>query len=480
MTNNHLHFSDTNALQFAGKILVQRDGRFVEFDMQEWLRDNAPALRDAEASGAKLTVDILASASGILINNRVYKGKDWKKAAKKFKDRPILKHHDTHTDAIGRINKGRFEQKLKGDAFNKDYLKPATQDHGTESGLVWVNADITDAEAIQMILDRRLLHTSQGSRAKSAKCSICGNDWVHDYCEHRPGQMYKTGEDGKGPSKMCFWQVDGLSPRELSFVNEPAFGKSQVIKPEDAEDADEAYLDMLDSVQDIVTPQLGTEVQQIHLVDAAGNKTDVQFRPSENIEIFTVTGNPENDDTDTEGANNSSANRDNVSDKEPAMEADIKELKDELEQLKKDKKVLEDANESLKGEKEELEADLKDTTETLEALQEQHNELLDTVQEELVDRYVKVASIPEDKLEDAKSRLKNASLDNIRFMIDEAERIQAEKETQIDDETGIEPATEGGKGDASVNDETDEGNDEEEGEEDEESDYSPRASILRE
>lgn len=434
-----LKFSDMLALQFNGEILALKDGRFVKFDLADWVKNNLTALKDAKESGAGLTVDILASASGILINNRVYKGKDWKRAAKDFKDKPILKHHDSYSDAIGRIVSGKFEQKLTGPAFNDDFVKPAMQGHGSESGLVWVKANITDPESIMQIQDRRLLHTSQGSRAKSAVCSICGNDWADGYCEHRPGQMYRLKDSEKGPKKLCYWIVDGLDPKELSFVNDPAFVRSQVIEPSDSMANDERYIDLLDSIQGAAAPIIGSEIHKLVLVDALGKELDLRIQSAENIEIFTLAGNPENGVTDSQETNKGQPTTGSLSNGE-AME--LKELQDKIAKLEAEKAELLASNTSLRDENSNLKVLAEDSKKTLDTLQAEHDKVLEDRQKELAERYVDVAKVAEDAKEATVKRLMDMTPESIKFMIDEAARL--DKKPAASGVTG--PETEGNSG----------------------------------
>lgn len=441
-----LNFIDVASTKIDGKILTLQDGRLVEFDLGGWLRDNAKAMRDNE-SPAGLKIRILASASGMLINNRVYPGPEWKKSAKDFKDKPILKHHDGHQDAIGRIKSAEFKQMAHGNDFNRDKFNPRMQGKGDPTGLVYVDAVITDPDAIQKILDERLLHTSQGSRASGARCSICGSNWAEgNYCDHTPGRVYEDEDSGK--KELCYWMIDGLMPKEVSVVNEPALGNSKIVSTDSLTDSqNDRFLDMLDEASKGTAVALGDHADRLLLTDSGGSVKDVRVVKEEKYEILDLSDHEDSGDTDNEPVEQS-AGDEPVSKKEPSNMSDtakeIKALEDEIKSLKDQNEELTSSNKELREKNEELSDELKDKKSTLETLQDTYNTLLEQVQGELIDSYIDVAGVAEDSVEQTRTNLEALDTDSLRFMVSEAKRLKKEGKSPIED--GVKPEGEGQEG----------------------------------
>src|SRR5690606_21125355 len=86
---------------------------------------------------------------------------------------------------------------------------------------VIVEARISDPDAIRAVLDGRYFTVSVGLSADAAYCSICGNNWVEDSCEHVRGQEY----DGR----LAYWTSGNIWFKEVSFVNVPADRFAKVV-----------------------------------------------------------------------------------------------------------------------------------------------------------------------------------------------------------------------------------------------------------
>lgn len=220
--------------------------RLLDFmSAEQTLKTNRDAnLRLFDAAGKNvdgLKVSIRATNSGSLVNNRVYKGVHMLDAVETWMKpypRPILIHHadggmfgPPAEDPKGRIQKAEFTQLRKGKAFENDYKRPEVG--GMGSGFITVEALITDPDAISKVLDGRYLTVSSSQTTNSMNCSICGQDWFEDYCDHQPGKTYNI-EVGKGERKetreyLCYGVAGPLVYRELSFVNVPAQPNAQVL-----------------------------------------------------------------------------------------------------------------------------------------------------------------------------------------------------------------------------------------------------------
>ena len=109
-------------------------------------------------------------------------------------NKPMLTHHDTYSDAVGRIIAAEYVEDAKGS--------------------IEIEVLVTDSDAIEKVKDGRYNTVSIGCRTNSAKCNICGTDRMEEWCEHRRGVDY----DGV----VCGWLLGDLWFHECSFVNVPA------------------------------------------------------------------------------------------------------------------------------------------------------------------------------------------------------------------------------------------------------------------
>ena len=189
---------------------MNREVRFTDlFGMPErsnMYSDANNLLEDLYSSinSPSFRVTIKATHSGYLLNNRVYPGSGVKAGAASWVskdnggtagyDKPFLKHHDSKSEPIGRIDSQKFVQLWEDDQFKNDWKNP---DHGTKpgSGYIIISGTVSDKDAQQKILDGRYKTVSTGQSSNKAYCSICGHDWLSDsdeeeVCNHRPGRVY--------------------------------------------------------------------------------------------------------------------------------------------------------------------------------------------------------------------------------------------------------------------------------------------------
>lgn len=95
------------------------------------------------------------------------------------------------------------------------------------SPYVRLQVAITDPVAAQKISDKRYLTGSVGGRAEKAVCSITGEDLAAESADGRPRlSKYKRGQIYKG--KLAFVDMQNISFKEYSFVNQPADQRSSV------------------------------------------------------------------------------------------------------------------------------------------------------------------------------------------------------------------------------------------------------------
>lgn len=215
-----------------------KDSLVLEHVVSEAAKSDASEILRRDRN-PKLIVEIDATHSGTLINQRVYPGKQVQAAYKSFVskdkggtanyDKPILKHHNSEEDAIGRITGAKFTQLKYGDMFDNDYLTPEMV--GSKgSGIVTVSGFIVDPDSIKKIVDSRFLSVSAGHSSQMLLCSVCGESLFE--CPHMPGQKYNEQEEAVGSDSegsLCYGITAGMTYNEVSFVNHPASPSAKLV-----------------------------------------------------------------------------------------------------------------------------------------------------------------------------------------------------------------------------------------------------------
>lgn len=128
---------------------------------------------------------------------------------------PILRDHLSSPDVMG-ANPASLPY---GRVYSANFI------HEAKTGGGWLREipAITDPFAIEAILTGRFLTVSIGIETESVHCSVCGNNLVEDFCDHRKGEVY----DGKE----CYWKMGEIIARETSFVNVPSDVNAGILNP---------------------------------------------------------------------------------------------------------------------------------------------------------------------------------------------------------------------------------------------------------
>lgn len=121
--------------------------------------------------------------------------------------RPLLKHHNEDDgEPIGRV-------------ISAEYVTTGTRS-GTPALRFLVN--VPDKDAIESIKNGLLMTVSVGGIASDVRCSICGSPIIDpkEGCPegHKKGASYRT-ENGL---ETCYWDINELFAKELSFVDVPS------------------------------------------------------------------------------------------------------------------------------------------------------------------------------------------------------------------------------------------------------------------
>lgn len=182
-----------------------------------------------------IRVGIEATHSGIVNKNyKFYTPVGMKNGADSFVkpyNKPVTVNHSNVASPIGRVVSAEYVQYNTSTDVNslststnakfldkiKKYVASADYSAMGYKGLghLYLVAEITDADAIQKIIDRRYMTVSIGGGSNAMYCSICGVNNMADYCNHYPGQTYED-------EKCYFISGDQMEFDHVSYVNSPA------------------------------------------------------------------------------------------------------------------------------------------------------------------------------------------------------------------------------------------------------------------
>ena len=150
--------------------------------------------------------------SGLTANYNNYSAIELEKALQSWVEpypKPIILNHDLNSEPIGRVMAARMDKEEDGSSF------------------VRLQIAVTDPVAAQKIADKRYMTGSVGGRAGKAVCSISGDDLASEDVSGKPNvARFKRGKVYKG--KMAFVDMQDISFKEYSFVNQPADQRSGV------------------------------------------------------------------------------------------------------------------------------------------------------------------------------------------------------------------------------------------------------------
>jgi hypothetical protein len=193
-------------------------------------------------------------------------------------ERPVIMHHnDKDGIQIGRVKA-------------VEYLE---ESRAKSPGLLFT-CNIGDDAGIKGVKNGTLSTVSLGAVIHKATCSICGqNIAAEGECEHQRGRKY----DGK----LCYWLMEEMEPKELSYVIVPSDRYANTIriyKPKDIS-AKESYneggnedMGIFDNIDLPLTEPEAKEaveevVEEIEVQEAAEEKAEVQedVKVEEPVEI---------------------------------------------------------------------------------------------------------------------------------------------------------------------------------------------------
>jgi hypothetical protein len=174
----------------------------------------APALAFQPVSSAmspdSIMVDIEGIHSILTRNFTLYTAECLKKSVPYWTtpyERPVIMHHNTTEGVqVGRIKAVEFLEESRAKA----------------PGLLFT-CNIGDEAGIKGVKNGTLSTVSIGAVIHKATCSICGqNIAAEGECEHKRGVKYED--------KLCYWIMEDMEPKELSYVIVPSDRYANTIK----------------------------------------------------------------------------------------------------------------------------------------------------------------------------------------------------------------------------------------------------------
>ena len=174
----------------------------------------APALAFQPVSSAmspdSIMVDIEGIHSILTRNFTLYTAECLKKSVPYWTtpyERPVIMHHNTTEGVqVGRIKAVEFLEQSRAKA----------------PGLLFT-CNIGDEAGIKGVKNGTLSTVSIGAVIHKATCSICGqNIAAEGECEHKRGVKYED--------KLCYWIMEDMEPKELSYVIVPSDRYANTIK----------------------------------------------------------------------------------------------------------------------------------------------------------------------------------------------------------------------------------------------------------
>jgi hypothetical protein len=232
-----------NKVFFADRI---HGNAFVEAGKERYFKTKD----STSPSGHSLVAQIEMTHSGIVTRNYGFylpwKMRDGAKSFTSDFAKPVIVGHDEDpfkpAEPVGRVvqadyidTSGAFSQKdkylesmlkfldsskskkLSKDLELVDYVIKNYSSKDSYKGLGHIRGTfkITDEQTIAKILDERYLTVSTSMASDSARCSVCGTDWVSDgQCEHSRGGIYDDKVMVLVPGSMTYDHV--------GIVNSPA------------------------------------------------------------------------------------------------------------------------------------------------------------------------------------------------------------------------------------------------------------------
>ena len=341
-----------------------------------------------------IMVDIEAIHSRITRNNTYYSPNCLKESVpywtNPYKVPVIMHHNEKDGQIIGRVH-------------SVEYTEVNTR--GNTPALIFT-ANVGDEEGKKGIKNGTLSTVSIGVIAHDLRCSICGTNLAEEgLCEHEKGEYY----DVEGEQRLCYWIIEKMEPKEVSYVIVPSDAYAHNLRVYDAVkkkksevkesvEFNNPFAELIEATKVKVEDakegkQIDEEVGKTADVNKSEEKPEDKSIENENIEGQTQEPNTEeNKEQETDKETSKEEEKETSEEEkqeEPKKEEASKEDSEELKLAKEKIAQLEKELEDTKAEKAKLENKLERVKETKESVEkelvklkaEKKKQLVETISE---------------------------------------------------------------------------------------------------
>ena len=341
-----------------------------------------------------IMVDIEAIHSRITRNNTYYSPNCLKESVpywtNPYKVPVIMHHNEKDGQIIGRVH-------------SVEYTEVNTR--GNTPALIFT-ANVGDEEGKKGIKNGTLSTVSIGVIAHDLRCSICGTNLAEEgLCEHEKGEYY----DVEGEQRLCYWIIEKMEPKEVSYVIVPSDAYAHNLRVYDAVkkkksevkesvEFNNPFAELIEATKVKVEDakegkQIDEEVGKTADVNKSEEKPEDKAIENENIEGQTQEPNTEeNKEQETDKETSKEEEKETSEEEkqeEPKKEEASKEDSEELKLAKEKIAQLEKELEDTKAEKAKLENKLEKVKETKESVEkelvklkaEKKKQLVETISE---------------------------------------------------------------------------------------------------
>ena len=341
-----------------------------------------------------IMVDIEAIHSRITRNNTYYSPNCLKESVpywtNPYKVPVIMHHNEKDGQIIGRVH-------------SVEYTEMNTR--GNTPALIFT-ANVGDEEGKKGIKNGTLSTVSIGVIAHDLRCSICGTNLAEEgLCEHEKGEYY----DVEGEQRLCYWIIEKMEPKEVSYVIVPSDAYAHNLRVYDAVkkkksevkesvEFNNPFAELIEATKVKVEDakegkQIDEEVGKTADVNKSEEKPEDKAIKNENIEGQTQEPNTEeNKEQETDKETSKEEEKETSEEEkqeEPKKEEASKEDSEELKLAKEKIAQLEKELEDTKAEKAKLENKLEKVKETKESVEkelvklkaEKKKQLVETISE---------------------------------------------------------------------------------------------------
>lgn len=364
-----------------------------------------------------IMVDIEAIHSRITRNNTYYSPNCLKESVpywtNPYKVPVIMHHNEKDGQIIGRVH-------------SVEYTEVNTR--GNTPALIFT-ANVGDDEGKKGIKNGTLSTVSIGVIAHDLRCSICGTNLAEEgLCEHEKGEYY----DIEGQQQLCYWIIEKMEPKEVSYVIVPSDAYAHNLRVYDAVKKKKSevkesmemtnpFAELLEATKiknKVEETKEGKQIDEEVAKESDVNNTEDEAAKDEVLENEKSEGQIEEPKADEN--KEESSKEETTEEVEETKEEEAEEVK---ETAKEDSKELELAKEEIAQLKQELEA-IKEEKAKLENKLDKVNETKEFVERELVKLKAEKKKQLVETIVELRSQLSLPKEDEVALMESSEESLQ--------------------------------------------------------